>query len=67
MTKDQTRHQEKDEALLRVDDLLGELRDKQNIQSLCVLVIGAGLNDNKFGFFSCLFSLLLATESQTNQ
>ena len=53
MTKDQTRHQEKDEALLRVDDLLGELRDKHNIQSLCVLVIGAGLNDNKFGEWSC--------------
>jgi hypothetical protein len=53
MTKDQTRHQEKDEALLRVDDLLRELRDKHNIQSLCVLVIGAGLNDNKFGEWSC--------------
>jgi len=53
MKKDQTGHQEKDDALLRVDALLEELRDKYNIQSLCVLVIGAGLNDQKFGEWSC--------------
>ena len=47
--KDQMEHQKKDEALLRVGALLRELRDKNNIQSFCVLVIGFGPDDDKVG------------------
>ena len=52
MKKDQKGHQEKDDALLRVDALLEELRDKHNIQSFCVLVVGPVINDHKFGEWS---------------
>jgi len=45
--KDQTEPQKKDEALLRVNALLGELRDKYNIRSFCVLVIASGPDDDK--------------------
>lgn len=49
MKKDQTGHQEKADALLQVDALLGELCDKHSIQSFCILVFESGLNDHKFG------------------
>lgn len=49
MNEDQTRHQKKDEALLRVGALLEELRDKNNIRSFCVLVMGFGPDDDKIG------------------
>ena len=39
----------KDKALLRVDNLLAELRDKYNIQSLCVLAAQPDSNGDKLG------------------